>query len=136
MSSTVTGTMKGTISNFYTGVQRPFTSTNVFRHNSNHHLNVTGYAGGFAGEGIAFRLADENALSGTYEVGSDSVVGLFYFVNPSGEVFEAVSGTIHLQNHQPEERVNGRLNFRYHTQAGEQVDVEAVFAIEGIDRVP
>lgn len=137
MSSNVTGTMKGTISEKKTGLKRAFTSTDVFRNNTDHRLNVTGYAGGFAGEGIAFRLADENAPSGTFHVGSSSVVSLFYFVNPSGEVFEAVTGgTLHLQNHQPEERINGQLNFSYHTRAAERVDVEVVFAIEGIDRVP
>lgn len=134
MNSNVTGTMKGTITNVHTGAETPFLSTSVGRHNDRGHLNVFGDQSG-PWETIAFALVDEDTPSGEYAVGSSKLVRVIYVQQPFGPMFAAASGSLNFQNHQPEASINGRLNFRVHSEQGERFDVDVVFAIEGIDQV-
>lgn len=132
MSSNVTGTMKGTVTNVSTGTVKAFESNGVGRHNHESHLNVWGDQSS-PWETIAFALSDENAPSKEYKVGEGEVLNLFYVVQPFGPQVTAVSGTINLQNHSPEPRINGVLEFDGYLPSSEKIHVSAVFAIEGID---
>jgi hypothetical protein len=132
MSSSFTGTMKGTITNVSTGAEKEFLSTGVGRHNLDGHLNVWGDQSS-PWETIAFALNHENAPSKEYKVGDGEVVRLLYIVQPFGPVVTAVSGTINLQNHSPKQSINGVLAFDGYLPSSEKIHVRAVFAIDDTD---
>jgi hypothetical protein len=90
-----------------------------------------------AGKSISFTLDNNDLPGGTYDVNSREVVSASYIIQPFGPVFEAEKGFIEIERHTGEPlRINGRMAFRARAKNGRYVDVNVVYAIEGIDVPP
>ena len=136
-NTTWIGTMKGTFTNLRDGKVFVFDSNNVFRRTTpGGTLQVYGlmrHRESDVDTRAEFQLADKDAPTGEYLVGTNAVSALFIlFTLDAGYEYRAMEGKIILQNHAPAEvRINGKLEFRTEKQNEGQYDVDLVFEATG-----
>ena len=136
-NATLIGTFKGSITRSRDGKVVDFDSNNVFRRTTPEGtLQVFGlmrHPDADVDLRAEFQLADKDAPTGEYLVGTNSVSALFIlFPLGPGYEYRALEGKIILQNHAPAEvRINGRLEFRTENKFGDQYDVALVFEATG-----
>lgn len=135
------GTMKGTI----TPTDAPdkkfdYTSTVVIRRSQNGIMRVESkmtVQDADTPVHVEFQLVGENAPSKTYKFDDPEVEALFIY-NPYDPfyTFNAISGYITLENHTPESRITGVLDFTAEAVVGwHQYHVEMVFEVTGVTTV-
>ena len=131
------GTMKGTIIHTRTQETTAFDTKLVLRSEPGGRMRVFGemrFPGDFevAIIRVEFQLADKDAPSATYSWGAPEVVDLHLInqFNPYYK-FDASQGEIRLQNHAPEERINGSVIFTTVVLGDEEYSVNVIFDITG-----
>ena len=136
-NTTLIGTIKGRITRLRDGKVVVFDSNNVFRRTTPEGaLQVFGlmrHPEADVDLRAEFQLADKDAPTGEYLVGTNAVSALFIlFPLGVGYEYRAEAGKIILQNHAPAEvRINGKLEFRTEDKFGDQYDVDLVFEATG-----
>lgn len=136
--SNLVGTMKGTIIHSSENTKFEFVADVVRREANGEKLRLYAAMRLSVNDSpmqIELQLANKDAPTGEYTVGTPEVVALFihYPFNPFFK-FEALAGEkITFQNHAPDLiRINGRLNFKTEKKGNDQFDVDVVFDVAGI----
>ena len=131
------GTMKGTIKHLHKPETFNFDTTSVYRRTVNGQMRVEAtmvFPDENQNRVVYFMLNSVNPPTDKYDVGTDAVRALSVRL-PEGVFgdFNASMGEINLQNHFPESRINGSLDFQTENLGGDQYDVKMVFEVLGID---
>lgn len=136
-NTTRIGTIKGSITSLRDGKVFPFDSNNVFRRTTPEGtLQVFGlmrHPDSDADLRAEFQLADKDAPTGEYLVGTNAVIDL-YIIFPFSPAFQfhAIEGKIILQNHAPAEvRINGKMEYLTENKFGDHYKVDLVFEATG-----